>query len=100
METKYCPYCDQPLQKGTVDAPQENFWFLPEGTSLTYFRTRWTTIEGATLIRRFQLFKKKDMFTSYPIQEAYHCPNCKKIMIDYSNEKQPNVQNLEEKDSF
>lgn len=88
METKDCPYCHNPLQKGTVNAPQENFWFLPDGIKLPYLRTRWTVIEGGVLIRGFQLFKKKEMFNSFPKQEAYHCPNCKKIILDYSDEKE------------
>lgn len=85
MENSTCPYCGYELIKGTVNAPLENFLFLPEGTNLSFFRTRWSKIPGATIIRLFSVTKKGDLFSPYSKQEAYMCSHCKKIIIDIND---------------
>lgn len=85
MEDTKCPYCGYELTEGTVNAPQENFYFIPEGISIPAIRTRWSKISGSTIIRRFSVTKKGDMFSAYSKQEAYMCSHCKKIIIDFSD---------------
>jgi hypothetical protein len=76
VEDKQCPYCGQTLIKGNVNAPQENFLFLPEGLSMLYFRTRWVKVEGSTIIRKFQVLKEKGALNEEEFQEA------KKIILE------------------
>ena len=83
MSNQVCPYCGQLLVKGFITAPQENFFFAPEGTAIPLFRTRWTIIEGTTQIRLFQPIQKSDMFKNVIKQTAHMCVSCKKVIIDF-----------------
>ena len=80
-----CPYCGYELTKGTVNAPQENFNFIPEGITLPAIRTRWTKVKDATLIKTFRMFEGNGFFSAYYPAKAYMCHNCKKIIIDFSD---------------
>ena len=79
------PCCGNELTKGTVNAPQENFYFIPEGITLPAIRTRWTKVKGATLIKPFRMFEDNGLFSAYYPAKAFMCHNCKKIIIDFSD---------------
>jgi hypothetical protein len=85
MEDTTCPYYGYELTKGTVNVPQENFYFIPEGITLPAIRTRWTKVKGSTLIKPFRMFEGNGFFSAYYPAKAYMCSHCKKIIIDFSD---------------
>lgn len=83
METQkvLCPYCGSEMEPGRLRSRGLNH-FLPDGSKVPWFLTKRACEKTGTIplppspVERF-IIRNED----YP--RAYHCRNCKKIIIAY-----------------
>lgn len=72
-----CPYCHQELIKGHIQTLGEVIKWLPENKKSPMLSSRWYVDEEDEIkLGKYRLFKGGDV-------DAYHCPQCHKIIIDY-----------------
>lgn len=71
-----CPYCDIEMEKGLIHSNQELSWIKGEKRK---FFTRAFLHEDAVVLSELSLLKGSAVV-------AYCCADCKKIIIDYSDE--------------
>ncbi len=75
-----CPYCENEMTKGVINTPGETFHFIPEGVKIPKLRSRWSSIEGAIVIKEFGMFEKGGAWM-YKMP-AHFCKCCNKVIID------------------
>lgn len=64
-----CPYCNKDMKSGYVQAGQQVFF-----TEKKHTWSFWLNESDTSLSRNNMLM---------PTCTAYHCPDCKKVIIDY-----------------
>lgn len=70
-----CPYCDNVMQKGLIQSPQELSWIKGEKRKLL---GRASLYKDSVVLSELSMMKGSACI-------AYNCPNCKKIIIDYAD---------------
>lgn len=69
-----CPYCGNEMVKGFVQSSRA-FFFAVEPHGILYKPNR----------KKGEFCLSSHNFTN-PICAAYHCPACKKVLLDYAEE--------------
>lgn len=72
-----CPYCDKEMEKGLIQSPQELSWLKGEKRK---FAARSFLHEGSVVLSSLSMMKGSACV-------AYNCLSCRKIVIDYSDER-------------
>ena len=72
-----CPYCSNEMEQGIIQSPQELSW--KRGTNRAVFG-RAEFHEGSVVLSEFSFMKGSAV-------AAFLCRECKKVIIDYSDEK-------------
>lgn len=72
-----CPYCGSEMELGLIQSPQEIAWIKGEKP---HFFSRAGFHEGAVVLSELSFIKGSAV-------TAYLCSSCKKVIIDYSDEK-------------
>ncbi len=70
-----CPYCDNEMEKGLIQSPQEISWHKGEKRKLfgrAYFHTDSVVLSELSFVRGSAVV-------------TYLCRNCQKAIIDYSD---------------
>lgn len=70
-----CPYCDNEMEKGLIQSPQEIAWLKGENKH-ALARARFH--DGSVVLSGFS-------FTKGSAVVSYLCRECKKVVIDYSD---------------
>lgn len=71
-----CPYCHQLLLKGHIQTRGEAIKWLREEKEKPIIESRWKIGEGEIALGHYCFIGGDDV-------EAYCCPACHKIIIDY-----------------
>lgn len=71
-----CPYCGRELEKGLIQSPNEISWLKGEQKHL-FAKAEFH--EGAVVLSEFSFVKGSAV-------KAFLCRECKKVVIDYSDE--------------
>ena len=72
-----CPYCNKEMEEGIIQSPQEISW--KKGIKRPVFG-RAQFHEGSVILSELSLMKGSAVV-------AFLCRECKKVIIDYSEEK-------------
>ena len=70
-----CPYCNNEMEKGLIQSPQEISWL--KGEKRKFF--------GRAEFHKDSVVLSELSFMKGSACIAYNCPNCKKIVIDYAD---------------
>lgn len=71
-----CPYCGNHMEKGLIHSPHELSWIKGERRK---FFARASLYEDSIVLSELSMIKGSACV-------AYNCPQCKKLLIDYSQE--------------
>ena len=71
-----CPYCGNDMEKGLIQSPNELSWI--KGDKRRLFGRSFLH-EGSVVLSELSVMKGSACV-------AYNCPQCRKILIDYSQE--------------
>ena len=71
-----CPYCKQDLVKGHIQTRGEVLKWLPYDRQISRFELRWKVRDEDIRLGDYKFWHGVDV-------DAYCCPNCHKIIIDY-----------------
>ena len=72
-----CPYCNQEMEKGIIQSPQELNWSKGEKRK----------IFNRSVLHRDSILLSKLSFTKGSACAAYNCSSCNKIIIDYADDR-------------
>ena len=72
-----CPYCNVEMEKGLIQSQHELNWF--KGEKRKFFGRAFFYDDAITL--------SEMSYIKGSACVAYNCPNCKKIIIDYADER-------------
>ena len=75
VNTMNCPYCNNEMEKGLIQSPQELNWIKGEKRK---FFTRAFLHKDSIVLSELSMMKGSACV-------AYNCSNCKKIVIDYAD---------------
>ena len=70
-----CPYCNNEMEKGLIQSPQEISWLKGEKRK---FFGRAEFHKGSVVLSQLSFMKGSACI-------AYNCQKCKKIVIDYAD---------------
>lgn len=80
-----CPICGKEMVPGEIGAKATNaLYFVDEDTPrpTIYEHPKDMEYRGVILLTKFHRGRMFDAF-----KEAYHCPDCRKIIVEYEEEK-------------
>lgn len=72
-----CPYCGKEMEKGLIESQHEINWKSGEKRK----------IFGASFFHKDSVILSELSFTKGSAVVAYLCRNCKKVLIDYADER-------------